>query len=122
MLSKLANRLVQGLRKHGPAAALAAALPLAYGAYEAPEGQAGDVIRQAAKWTALGAVPGAALFPGEPRKAMAAAAAAGIGGADRAAREARGLGQAKKTRKLIDALGKKLVPREFKQIEQGGAQ
>jgi hypothetical protein len=122
MLSKLANQLVQALREHGPAAALAAGLPMAYAASEAPEGHRMNAMGQALKGTVLGTIPGAVMFPGDPRKALASGAAGGFAWGDRAAREGRSAGQAQKTRALIDALGKRIVPREFQKIEQGAAQ
>ena len=122
MLSKLANQLVQGLRRHAPAVALAAGLPMAYAANEAPEGHRPHAMAQALKGTVLGTIPGAVMFPGDPRKALASVAAGGFAWGDRAAREGRSAGQAHKTRALIDALGKKMVPTEFKKLEQGATQ
>lgn len=88
---------------------LAAAVPQAYAAYEAPDGARLDAMRSALKGTALASIPTAMIF-GKPEASMASGIAGGIKGADNAIQAHKSRSRSHRIEALVEALGKKFVP------------
>lgn len=94
-------------------------VPAAFGAYLAPKDSRGKVLQEGAIGTALGAVPGALLFPGNTRATAAAAMAAGMKRVIDTASSERSKHRHLRTQASIDALAQKILPAKVREeLEQ----
>jgi hypothetical protein len=126
-LSKLNQELWKlaldpGLQKNLALGFATAALPQAYTALRAPSGHRGQAMMDAAKWTALGAVPG--LVSGNPLAAASSGLGLGLTGGERSIGSQKEEATQRRTRALIDEMSKKLVSERTRRKleEQYGSQ
>lgn len=99
---------------------LAASAPQAYALYEAPEGARLPAMKEALKWTLLGAVPTRLAFPEKGwLPALAAGTAAGIKGADSAIQAHKSRARSKRIEALVEALGNRFVPAKIRNEIEG---